>query len=97
MKNVILVVLFLFVMVTVGHAQKENELKIADYKALAKACNKSSCCLASVRAMEEGNYLLDEGKTFKETTCPGGYKPSMMKCIDSYRWCEPIKSTSIPE
>ncbi|MFH0754346.1 MAG: hypothetical protein V2A70_07260 [Candidatus Omnitrophota bacterium] len=49
--------------------------------------------MASVRAMEKGQYLLDTGKSFKETTCPDGYEPDMMKCLDSFRWCMPVKSS----
>lgn len=70
------------------------EITLPNYKALAEECKKAvsvGCCLASVRAMEEGKYFQDTGKTFQETTCPDAYKPSMLKCPDSYRWCIPVK------
>lgn len=62
------------------------------YNRLTKECkNKGSenCCLASVKAMKAGNYTL-----VPEQGCPAGYQPNMMKCIDSYTWCEPIENTS---
>ncbi len=64
---------------------------LPDYEALKEACKEKqsvSCCLASVLAMQEGGYMLDEGKTFETSTCPQGYKPNMMRCVDSYRWCQ---------
>ena len=59
------------------------------YKELAEECNlKSSpgCCIASVRRMESGNYKLLPGDG-----CPEGYQINTLKCIDSYKWCEPMK------
>ena len=50
-----------------------------------KTKESESCCLASVEAMKAGNYTLapQEG-------CPAGYQPNMMRCVDSYRWCQPM-------
>ena len=62
------------------------------YDRLTKECkNKGSenCCLASVNAIKAGNYTL-----VPEQGCPAGYQPNMMRCKDSYTWCEPIKNTS---
>ncbi len=57
----------------------------AYYKELLKKC-RSSCCKGSVRIMARGKYLRAEAGG-----CPKGYKLNMLKCIDSYRWCEPKK------
>ena len=75
--------------------EESPKMILPDYKVLAKECKKKlsvECCLASVRAMELGQYLLDTGKTFGETTCPDGFQPNMMRCPDSYRWCIPAVS-----
>jgi hypothetical protein len=94
MKKIILGVLFLSFFVTVGYCQEKASATLTNYKALAEQCKKASsvgCCMASVRAMEKGKYMLDTGKSFKNTTCPVGYQPTMMRCIDSYRWCVPVR------
>ena len=62
------------------------------YDKLASECNNKeseNCCLASVKAMKAGNYTL-----VPEQGCLAGYQPNMMKCKDSYTWCEPIENTS---
>ena len=62
------------------------------YDRLTKECkNKGSenCCLASAKVMKAGNYTL-----VPKEGCPAGYQPNMMRCEDSYTWCEPIKNTS---
>ena len=77
------------------YRQQTNEIASTQnyYDKLANDCRKKqsrSCCLASVEAMRSGNYTLapQEG-------CPAGYRPNMMKCRDSYRWCQPaIDSTT---
>ncbi|MDD4333049.1 MAG: hypothetical protein PHT51_02955 [Patescibacteria group bacterium] len=64
------------------------------YKNLAKECElklSHDCCMSSVNIMTNGNYQLAPGKTLAESGCPEGYQPNMLKCIDSFRWCEPIK------
>ena len=57
------------------------------YQDLAEKCEGKesiSCCIASVTAMQTAGYqLASEGK------CQEGYVPNMMKCADSYRWCQP--------
>lgn len=94
MKKIIPGILVLFLLAAVCSGQEKAAITLPDYKALAEECKKAvsvGCCLASVRAMEEGKYFQDTGKTFKETTCPEGYQPNMMRCPDSYRWCIPAK------
>ena len=59
------------------------------YSELAKQCEKKtsfSCCIASVRAMKNGNYKLSENNN-----CGEGYRPMGLECIDSFTWCEYIK------
>lgn len=59
------------------------------YKELAKKCEEKggfTCCISSVNAMEEGGYELEP-----ETGCPHGFQVNMLRCVDSYKWCEPIK------
>lgn len=73
---------------------RENNYSHPYYQGLAKQCElKQSvgCCLASVNAMQAGSYQLPiNGK------CPDGYDREMMKCIDSYQWCQPsiLKQTN---
>lgn len=59
------------------------------YQELASRCRESAsanCCIASVEAMKAGNYTLAP-----ETGCPEGFQGNMLRCIDSLKWCEPIK------
>jgi len=59
------------------------------YHELAKQCEQKSsfgCCIASVRAMENGNYRLSENNI-----CDDSFTPNVMRCIDSFKWCEPVK------
>lgn len=59
------------------------------YQELAEQClQKSSygCCISSVRAMKDGDYRLNENNT-----CKDGFTLNMMKCVDSFKWCEPIR------
>lgn len=61
------------------------------YDKLASDCKSKqseSCCLASVEAMKQGDYTL-----VPQEGCPAGYQPNMMRCIDSYRWCQPAEKT----
>ena len=66
------------------------------YDNLANECKSKqseSCCLASVGAMKQGNYTIEP-----QGGCPVGYQPNMMRCIDSYRWCQPVeKSVTQPQ
>lgn len=61
------------------------------YDKLAGDCKSKqseSCCLASAEAMKQGGYTLAP-----QDGCPAGYQPNMMRCIDSYRWCQPTEET----
>lgn len=94
--KVILIVMALIVAFIIGssiygYLSKRFEINRLPvyYRELAEEClQKSSygCCMASVRAMYNGNYKLSENNT-----CEDGFTPNMMKCIDSFKWCEPIK------
>ncbi len=55
----------------------------AYYAELRKRCGDSSCCLASVRVMQENGYReAVDGKCFE------GVRVDMMKCKETLRWCE---------
>jgi hypothetical protein len=56
------------------------------YKQLAEKCSSRGCCLSSVRYMVKGNFKLSP-----ESGCPDDMQGNMLKCIDSYKWCEPKK------
>ena len=62
------------------------------YDKLANECKSKqseSCCLASVEAMKQGGYTLAPAEG-----CPAGYQPNMMRCIDSFRWCQPEEKSA---
>jgi|TARA_B100001971_G_C17795703_1_gene336804 hypothetical protein len=64
------------------------------YQQLALECESKgsySCCMASVNNMANGNYKLAPGDTLVESGCPDGFQGNMLKCIDSFRWCESIE------
>ena len=94
--KIVLIIVALIVALIVGinlysYLSKRVEVKkFPDYyQSLAEQClQKSSyeCCIASVRAMENGNYKLSENNK-----CEDGFTPNLMECIDSFKWCEPIK------
>ena len=59
------------------------------YKTLAKECESKQsygCCMSSVNDMAYGNYQLAP-----ETGCPEGFQGNALRCIDTFKWCEPIK------
>ncbi|MFA6511657.1 MAG: hypothetical protein WCV86_00815 [Patescibacteria group bacterium] len=59
------------------------------YKELAKQClEKSSfgCCISSVHYMEQNGFVLQS-----IAGCPEGFQSSMMRCSDSFTWCEPVE------
>jgi hypothetical protein len=96
MKKIIIVLAVLVVIgVTYVVIFTQTDLLVSHYRAsdyqqpyyqnLAQECqNKTSvgCCLASVQAMQAGDYQL-----VPEDGCPTGYERNMMKCVDSYQWC----------
>ncbi|MFA5141191.1 MAG: PepSY domain-containing protein [Elusimicrobiota bacterium] len=56
------------------------------YKRLFENCKKkgsASCCMASVRRMEDGGF------TLCEKSCPNGFTRDTLRCEDSYAWCAP--------
>jgi len=56
-----------------------------DYDALRKDCKGNGCCQASVKSMKSAKgFLHTDG-----STCPSGYKRNMLKCIQTYMWCQP--------
>lgn len=56
------------------------------YKELAQKCGEGGCCLASVKRMSAGNF-----KLMPKDGCPDVFKPNMLKCVDTLKWCEPQK------
>ena len=71
--------------------EREYEIyRLPDYyKELAKECKKTDgfgCCITSVNAMEAGGY-----KLVPKEGCQQGFQENMFKCIQSYKWCEPIE------
>jgi hypothetical protein len=68
---------------------KLNKTKTKDsvktyYEILKEGCDNEGCCLSSVKFMEEGNFT-----EAKDGSCPDGFKSNMLRCISSYKWCEP--------
>lgn len=58
------------------------------YEELAKECSgkaSTACCMASVKAMAAGGFELAP----RGGACSVGERENMMKCVDSFRWCEP--------
>ena len=53
------------------------------YLTLKKQCHNNSCCLGSLKAMVE-----TQSKLAQNDSCPTGYRRMMMRCVDSYVWCE---------
>ena len=51
----------------------------------------TSCCLSSVKAMEQDHYLPEA-----EDGCPEGFAPNVVHCKGSLRWCEPIAGNTAP-
>lgn len=57
------------------------------YRDLDRRCETRSsvgCCKSSVEAMRRSGYRLAENDL-----CPKGQSRNMMRCADSFRWCEP--------
>lgn len=89
------IIVFIIVVIVAGSVYKNIKIKSeisklpSYYQNLIKECENResySCCKTSVDRMSEGNF-----KTAPETGCAEGYQGNMLKCIDSYKWCEPIK------
>jgi len=58
------------------------------YYELKKRCQGNSCCLASLERMEKSQGFLVKG--FK---CPVGHKFEMLRCEQSYQWCELLEKS----
>ena len=70
-----------------------NQGSKAFYKNLREKCS-SNCCEVSVNRMERERFpLADQHLPLQDADCPEGYRATMLKCPDSYRWCEPVKKT----
>lgn len=72
-------------------AQNDTNMRLY-YEQLANACKdkqSEGCCMASVERMRSGNF-----KLAPQEGCPVGYRPSGVRCIDSYGWCEPVPTDS---
>lgn len=63
--------------------------KLPDYyRELGQKCKEKEsfgCCITSVRNMATGGYKLKH-----ESGCPDGTQTSLLECVDSYVWCEPV-------
>jgi hypothetical protein len=96
MKIIWFVLLWVFVCQGCAKAEdasrrKEIQELPAEYQALGKDClSKESfdCCMQSVRNMADGKYALAT-ITNGRPQCPQGYVNNMLRCIDSYTWCQP--------
>lgn len=56
------------------------------YDELSQKCSGDNCCLNSVKRMESKKAIVSSNGE-----CPDGYKADMLRCISSYKWCEPLK------
>lgn len=66
--------------------KKLADVKQDYYQELRNKCHNNGCCLTSVKAMSDGNYKLEP-----EGGCPERFARNMLKCAESYKWCEPAK------
>ncbi|MFQ5405906.1 MAG: hypothetical protein ACE5DI_01975 [Candidatus Micrarchaeia archaeon] len=63
-----------------------NSAPSSYYGQLKEVCLETgnpSCCIASVNTMEQGNHTVRP-----KGGCPQELQTTMLKCIDSYLWCE---------
>lgn len=63
------------------------------YEKLTQQCERfgfgaGGCCRDSADRMRDGNFLLEP-----KEGCLQGFKREMLKCIETYEWCEPEKPT----
>lgn len=94
--KIVLIVIILIIILAAGFVgylflKRESDIsKLPDYyQNLAKECESKdgyACCMVSVRMMAGGNHKLEP-----ETGCQTGYQLNMLKCIGTFRWCEPIE------
>ncbi|MFH1785888.1 MAG: hypothetical protein ABH842_05660 [Candidatus Micrarchaeota archaeon] len=95
--GVVVLVVLLVLILSLNQKEEGPEL-LEYYKVLAEQCEAKgsySCCMASVNNMAAYNYMLEPA-----TGCPSGYQRNMLKCIDTFVWCEkmdvilPINNTN---
>lgn len=56
------------------------------YRHLSRECLKRdsvSCCMTSLRRM-----MAHHAREASPEGCAEGFQPNMLRCIDSFRWCE---------
>jgi len=87
----VLIVVFIIGFKIYGYSSKRFEINRLPlyYRDLAEKClqkDSYGCCMASIRTMKNGNYKLSENNA-----CEDGFTSNTMLCIDSFKWCEPIK------
>lgn len=86
----ILVVLLLLFLVFNQPAQQSAPELLEYYQKLAEQCKSKGsyeCCMSSVNEMSDNNYMLEPA-----TGCPVSYQRNMLRCADTFVWCE--KNTS---
>lgn len=77
-----------------SHVPSKPTVVKPDYEQLEKQCLdavSAGCCLASVKRMKAGSFLLSTAKTLRDTKCPEGYRADTLRCKGSFRWCAPVK------
>lgn len=99
LKNILIIIgiVIVFMAIYIGYSiysffdQKYDTSHMSPYyQELVKECEtrKSfSCCIASVEDMAAGGY-----KLALEPGCPEGYQRTMLRCMNSFAWCEPQAS-----
>ena len=98
MKKSIKVVLIILVFITISimgiiiyaYLNEKSEIKQLPpyYLDLAEQCSSGysyGCCMASVWTMKYGGYKLS-----KHGFCDDGFKLGMLKCPESFKWCQPV-------
>ena len=69
-----------------GDTLRHTKEDPAYYRHLSRECLKKgsvSCCMTSLRRM-----MAHHSREVPPQGCPEGYVPNMLRCVDSYRWCE---------
>ncbi len=59
------------------------------YQQLALECETKenySCCISSVNNMANENHKLSP-----DSGCPDDFQENMSRCLDSFKWCEPLE------
>lgn len=89
-----LIILGIYLYITIKQKSKIYKLP-AYYQTLAKECESKqnyNCCISSVINMADKNY-----KLVPKIGCPEGYRPTGLKCIDSFSWCEPKNQQNVSQ